>query len=53
MEKSAKTPTEAKGTEGGYSARWTLPLSFSYCIILIVHLVIDTMADSRKDPEMN
>lgn len=43
----------SKGNQRGYSARWTLPLSISYCIILIVHLVIDTMADSRKDPEMN
>jgi hypothetical protein len=38
--KAGKTPTEAKGTNGGYSTRRELPLSISYC------LVIDTMVDN-------
>ena len=41
METSTKTPTEANRTQGGYSARWILPLSILYCIILIGHLAID------------
>lgn len=42
INKAGRTPTEAKDTKGGeYSTRWELPLSISYCLVLIVYLVID------------
>lgn len=54
MEKAGRTPTEAKGTKGGYTVRWAPPpSSISHYPILTVHLIVDTMADSRNDKEIN
>lgn len=46
IKKADKTPAEAKGTKGNHSTRCELPFSISYCQVLIVYPVIDTVADN-------
>lgn len=45
-QKGRQDTTEAKGTKGSYSTRWELPFSISFCKVLIVYPVTDTVADN-------